>query len=309
MEISSELRNPTKWYSRLVVGVFAISFFAFISAATISIFLLYSILAPPRSQTDLSAADFPDKPGVLTFAVPGGAQRTGWFFPGLKGGPTVILCHGYGSSRGELLTLAASLQDRQYNVFLFDFTAHGENKGYSTMGFQEAGELRAAVDALAKRNDVDPTRFAIWGDNLGAYAALAVGEKDPVIRTLILESVYDRPADFFKLQVDHSGLERIPFVESMTMYAFNWQRRDDRPVPPLSAGLASTGGIHKLFLEAPEDPALARSTHKMYLLAPEPKQDDVLPQGDYASMPDDAKRIYENRVISFLLVNLPATSR
>jgi pimeloyl-ACP methyl ester carboxylesterase len=309
MEISSELRYPTKWYSKLVVAIFAIAFFTFLSTTTVSVFLLYRILAPTRSTTDLNATDFPGRPEDFAFTVPGGTQRTGWFFPGLKGAPTVILCHGYASSRGELLTLAASLQDRQYNVFLFDFLAHGENKGYSTMGFLESGELQAAVDALAKRDDVDKTHFALWGDNLGAYAALAVAEKDPVIRALILESVYDRPSDFFRLQIDHSGLERIPFLESMTMYAFNWQRRDERPVAPLSSGLASTAGIRKLFLEAPEDPALARSTHKMYLLAPDPKQDDVLAQGDYASMPDDAKRIYENRIIGFLLVNLPAIPR
>jgi pimeloyl-ACP methyl ester carboxylesterase len=309
MEISSELRYPTKWYSKLLVAVFAVTFFFFISTTTLSVFLLNRILSPTRSLTDPNLNDFPGRPEEFAFTVPGGAERSGWFFPGLKGAPTVILCHGYGSSRGELLTLATSLQDRQYNVFLFDFLGHGDSTGRSTMGYREAGELRAAVDALSKRDDVDRFRFAVWGDDLGAYAALSVAEKDPVIRALILESVYDRPSDFFKLQIEHSGLADIPFLEKMTMYAFDWQHRANKLIAPLSAGIASTAGVRKLFLEAPEDPSLARSTHKLFLLAPDPKQDDVLAQGNYAGMPDDAKRVYENRVIGFLLVNMPAISK
>jgi pimeloyl-ACP methyl ester carboxylesterase len=309
MEISSELRHPTKWYSTLVVAVIAIVFFTSLSISTVSLILLYRILSPPRSQMDLKASDFLGQPEDFVFSVPGGAQRSGWFFPGLKGAPTVILCHGYGSNRGELLTLATSLQDRQYNVFLFDFLGHGENGGYSTMGYREPGELRAAVDALARRGDVDRSRFALWGDNLGAYAALSVAEKDPVIRAVILESVYNQPVDFVRFQIERTGLDRIPFLEKATLYAFNWLHRHDPPLAPLSAGLVSLTGVYKLFLEPSDNPVLAHSTHEMYLRAPEPKQVVVLGEGNYAGMPDDAKRVYENRIMSFLLVNLPPTSQ
>jgi hypothetical protein len=34
----------------------------------------------------------------------------------------------------------------------------------------------------------------------------------------------------------------------------------------------------------------------------------VLQHGNYAGMPDDEKRKYENRVVSFFLVNLPLAS-
>lgn len=309
MEISSELRYPTKWYSKLVVAAVAIVFFSLLTTTAVSIFLLNRILSPTRSQMDLNATDFPGRPEEFSYSVPGGASRSGWFFPGLKGAPTVVLCHGYGSSRGELLTLATSLQDRQYNVFLFDFIGHGANKGQSTMGFKEVGELKAALDALARRDDVNPKSFALWGTNLGAYAALSVAENDPVVRAVILESVYDRPKDFLTLQIQHSGLAHIPLLPSMTMYAFDWEYRADRNVPPLSAGLARTAGVFKLFLEAPEDPTLAQSTRQLFILAPEPKQDAVLAQGNYAGMLDDAKRTYENRILSFLLLNLPATER
>jgi pimeloyl-ACP methyl ester carboxylesterase len=308
MDISMELRYPTKWYSKTVVAVIAIVFFTFLSTTAISVFLLYRILSPTRSQMELSATDFPGRPEEFKFSVPGGGARSGWFFPGLRGAPTIILCHGYGSARGELLTLATSLQDRQYNVFMFDFIGHGDNKGYSTMGYEEAGELKAALDSLAKRDDVDPARFGVWGVNVGAYAALAVAEQSPAIRAVVVESVFDQPSDFLKLQIDRSGLAGIPFLKGMTVRAYGWKEREYRYLPPLSVRLSRTGGVFKLFLEAPEEPKLAADTRELFLRAPDPKQDAVLTQGNYAGMQDDAKKTYENRILSFFLVYLPATS-
>jgi hypothetical protein len=109
--------------------------------------------------------------------------------------------------------------------------------------------------------------------------------------------------------IERTGLDRIPFLEKATLYAFNWLHRHDPPLAPLSAGLVSLTGVYKLFLEPSDNPVLAHSTHEMYLRAPEPKQDVVLGEGNYAGMPDDAKRVYENRIMSFLLVNLPPTSQ
>lgn len=308
MEISSELRYPTKWYSKLVVAVIAIVFFMFLSTTAISVFLLYRILSPTRSQMELSATDFPGRPEESKFSVPGGGQRSGWFFPGLRGAPTIILCHGYGSSRGEILTLATSLQDRQYNVFMFDFIGHGENKGYSTMGYEEAGELKAALETLAKRDDVDPQRFGVWGVNEGAYAALSVAEASPVIRAVAVESVYDEPSEFLRIQIDRSGLAGIPFLKAMTVRAYDWKMRDYRYVRPLSEQLPRTQGVFKLFLESPDEPRLAKDTRDLFLRAPDPKQDAVLSQGNYAGMLDDMKKTYENRILSFFLIYLPATS-
>ena len=50
-------------------------------------------------------------------------------------------------------------------------------------------ELRAAISVVAERNDVDHSRFGLWGTNIGAYAAIAVAESDPRVRAL----VWNRP--------------------------------------------------------------------------------------------------------------------
>src|SRR3984957_7240793 len=193
MSILSELRYPTRWYTRLLTAVLALLFFAVLATAGVAGFLVYRIVKPQRTSSEINLQSFPGRPDAVEFEVPGRGTREGYFFPGFRGAPTIILCHGYESSRGELLTLESALQDHQYNVFIFDFAAHGANAGISTLGYREVDEVRAAVDLLAARPDLDPTRFGLWGYNLGAYAALREAERDKRIRALVLDSVYDEP--------------------------------------------------------------------------------------------------------------------
>src|SRR5207247_6316082 len=196
MQILYELRYPNRLSTKILMALLALVFFAVLATTAIAGFLVYRIVKPQRSSTEINVASFPGRPEVLEFVVPGGAERReGWFFPGLRGAATIILCHGYESSRGELLTLESALQDHQYNVFIFDFAAHGANAGISTLGYHEAAEVRAAVDLLAARPDLDPTRFGLWGYNLGAYAALREAERDKRIRAQELESGDEEPSD------------------------------------------------------------------------------------------------------------------
>src|SRR6202790_4383545 len=137
------------------------------------------MISPSQSHSDIDLQNFPGHPQTLSYSVSGEGPRDGWFFPGLKSAPTIMLCPAYGSSRGELLTLASGPQDQQYNVFLIDVSAPGSSGGRTTLGFREVSELRAAVDAVANRGDVDANRFGAWGVNLGAYVPLAEAPNDP----------------------------------------------------------------------------------------------------------------------------------
>src|ERR1700740_1662497 len=161
MSILDELRYPRRWYTKLITVILALIFFAALSTVVIAGVLTYWIVKPQRTSSEINMASFPGRPDEVEFTVPGPkpSDRKGWFFPGLRGAPTIILCHGYQSSRGELLTLVSALQDHQYNVFVFDFAAHGANPGMTTFGYKEAEELRAAIDTLAARTDLDPANF------------------------------------------------------------------------------------------------------------------------------------------------------
>jgi pimeloyl-ACP methyl ester carboxylesterase len=310
MHILFELRYPTKWYTKLLTALLALAFFAVLATTAIAGFLVYRIVKPQRTSTEINMASFPGRPEVLDFEVPGGiGKREGWFFPGLRGAPTIILCHGYESSRGELLTLESALQDHQYNVFIFDFAAHGANAGISTLGYREAEEVRAAVDLLAVRTDVDPARFGLWGYNLGAYAALREAENDKRIRALVLDSVYDQPEQMVKVGVERNGLGGFPFMvraASLSFEYLNYAHRDD---PPVSRKLLALNGVPTLWIQAVDDPELAETTRQMFLKASEPREQAIIPHGNFVSLGDEDKRTYENRVVSFFLLRLPAAGK
>src|SRR5262250_3102290 len=192
MSILFELRYPTKWYTKLFTAIVAVVFFAGLATLAIAGFLVYRIVKPSRTSTEINMNTFPGRPDAVQFEVPApNGHREGWFFPGFRGAPTIILCHGYESSRGELLTLVSALQEHQYNVFVFDFAAHGANTGVTTLGYREGDELRKA-------------------------------EEDKRIRALILDSVYDDPEQMVKLGVERSGLATFPLMIRSTQITFGY---------------------------------------------------------------------------------------
>ena len=309
MSILSELRYPTRWYTKLVTAILALLFFAVLATAGVAGFLVYRIVKPERTSSEINLQSFPGRPDAVQFTVLNNQPREGWFFPGLRGAPTIVLCHGYSSSRAELLTLVSALQDHQYNVFLSDFAAHGGNSGATTFGYRETDELRSALDALAARNDVDPHNFGVWGYNLGAYAALREAERDSRIRALVLDSVYDTPAQMVKIGVERTGLAGFPLMIRSAEFSFELLNMPYRKEPPLSARLNALTNVPILFIQASDDPELAGIARNMFVKAPEPREQAIIGHGNFVAMNDDDKRVYENRVVSFFLTHLPATIR
>ena len=94
MGFLSQLRYPTAWYSKMVIAILALAFFGFLAAAAISGYVVYRIAMPARSHSEIDLQNFPGHPLVMSYSVPGEGQRDGWFFPGLKSAPSVILCPG-----------------------------------------------------------------------------------------------------------------------------------------------------------------------------------------------------------------------
>jgi pimeloyl-ACP methyl ester carboxylesterase len=305
MSIVDELHYPRRWYTKLLIVIFALLFFAGLATLVISGVLTYWIVKPQRTSSEINMESFPGRPDEVDFSVAGLGERRGWFFPGLRGAPTIVLLHGYESSRGELLTLVSALQDHQYNAFVFDFAAHGSNDGLTTFGYREADEVRAAIDTLAKRSDVDAHRFGVWGYNLGAYAGLREAEKDPRVRALVLDSIYDSPNQMVKVGVDRMGVGGFPMMVKSAQKCFELLNSKYKDDPPISTKLKAMAGVPMLFIQASDDLELSSITRDMFLKAPEPREQVIISHGNFVNLPDDEKRTYENGVVVFFLSRLP----
>ena len=304
MPVLSELRYSFTRFGKIFSVLLALVLFAFVSSASVSGFLLYQVLRPARNAAPFDLSVMMGRPTTFSFRSASGGSREGWFFPGLRGGPVIVVCHGYLSQRADVLTLVTALQDREFNVFLFDFIGHGTSAGMPTLGYRETAELRSAVEALATRDDVDKQHFGIWGVDMGGYAALEVAASDPRIAAIAVDDAYDDPRDMLQIEIAKSGLTALPGVRALADFGFRMIEYRFRNEPPLSSRLNRTAGIPKLFVESDDRGALADETASLFAKAPDPKM-LLRERLSYRDMSDEDRKGYESQMVNFFLQNMP----
>jgi fermentation-respiration switch protein FrsA (DUF1100 family) len=302
----SELRNPTTRRAKIIAVALAVLVFSFVTLAVVSAFFLSRVMNPLQAGETIDPTRFLGNAQSVEFQTPDGVSRSGWFFPGLRGGPVVVLCHGYKSSRAEILTLATSLQQHRYNVFAFNFSGHGESPvGYTTLGARETQELRAAVDMLSRRGDIDTSRIGLWGYSLGAYAVVQVASELSAVKAVVVDSAYPRPAAMLRLELTHLGGDVVPLVTPLAVAEFHLLSLFYGSADDLTPTLEPTAGRPKLFITGEDTPRLAAMTQQLYAQAPGPKELTELPRTNMASMIEEERRSYENVVVSFFFRTLP----
>ena len=137
----------------------------------------------------------------------GGVRLAGWYVPSGSGtgptGPTVILAHGWGSNKSNMLDRAAILHDG-YNLVLFDFRNHGQSeKSPTTQGVREGGDLRAILDWLEEAKA--PEQIAVLGVSMGGASALSAAAGDHRVDAVIAESVHATLANAAQARLERSG--------------------------------------------------------------------------------------------------------
>jgi len=302
MAVLAELRYPTTPIAKVFSGLFALILFCFVAVTSVSGFLIYQMVRPTRTPNSFDLTVMMGHPTSLSFPLADGTSREGWFFPGQRGAPTIIVAHGYREQRADVLTLVTALQEQQFNAFLFDFAGHGTSPGVTTLGYKETGELRSAVQTLSTRDDVDPKRFGLWGANMGGYAALRLATSDPRIGAVAVDNAYADPRDMVQVQVSRSGLTALPGVSLFSDAGFRLLNFSFRHEPPIR--IEMTQGLPKLFIESDDQSRLSDLVVRLFNNAPEPKQ-LLRYRLSYADMSDEDRKNYENQMVNFFLQSLP----
>jgi pimeloyl-ACP methyl ester carboxylesterase len=299
----TEVRNPTTGRGKAIAVTLAVLFFSLLTVGVVSGFFLARALNPGLQGGETTdPTRLLGNAQTLEFTTPNGKLHSGWFFPGLRGAPVIVICHGYKSSREEILTLGTSLQQHRYNVFAFNFAGHGESPDpYTTLGYKESEELQAAVDMLSQRADIDAQRIGLWGYSMGGYAAVQVATRTPAVKAVAVDSVYPHPTAL--LQIELRGLpflSTVAAVEFRVLSLFVGGFGGD-----LTSDINALAGTPKLFIVADDAPELANTTRQLYGTAPGPKDLITLPRTNMSALLAEERRGYENVVVSFFLDNLP----
>jgi alpha-beta hydrolase superfamily lysophospholipase len=105
---------------------------------------------------------------------------------------TLLSLGGFDSTGEELyfFAAAAALQ-RGYNVLTFEGPGQGEPLRVGHLPARPDYEvpIRAAVDYLLMRSEVDPERIALMGTSLGGYYAARAAAFEPRVKALIIHGV------------------------------------------------------------------------------------------------------------------------
>jgi uncharacterized protein len=128
----------------------------------------------------------------VTFTTADGVRLAGWWVPGTDPS-AVVLLHGSGETRSDVLDHLATLSSLGHGVLAFDARGHGESGGRAMdLGWFGDLDVRGAVDHLSGRSDVDPDRIAIVGLSMGGEEALGAAASDPRLRAVVGEGVTAR---------------------------------------------------------------------------------------------------------------------
>ncbi|MCH9022431.1 MAG: alpha/beta fold hydrolase [Planctomycetes bacterium] len=199
--------------------------------------VVYSSVHPP---TDESFTLTPEGMGLYTEAVnftsQDGSLLNGWYIPSLNAAevleegdlallrkrPGVVLCHGIGATREQLLGLAAYLNSRGAEVLLFDFRSCGlsENSARS-FGINERDDVLAAVNFLRSINSVDPQKIIVIGQDMGAVAALRAAGLDHTIAAVVMADAHADLRSAVSMKLAGTGVGNGAFNKALTT-SFMW---------------------------------------------------------------------------------------
>ncbi len=306
--IFAALRYPETAFGKTLQRIVPIILLVVLLILGFSGFATYRILVPPRLEETIDPSSFLLRNYLsLPFSASGKNSMEGWYIPSIRGAPVVFLCHGYKSNRSELLTLASTFQENGYNLFLFDFRGHGNSPvSMSTLGLRETTDLRAAIETITARPDVDSNRAGIWGVSLGAFVALSAAVQSEKIRTLVVDSPFESPHSFLEMQtasvlgienIIFSKLARLGFMVANLPKLYN----DGE----LFGLLPELRNRDKLFITNEETRLLEMQTLKVFNHTPQPKELLRLKHSKTSILYDVERKNYENIVVEFFKKHLP----
>jgi len=123
-----------------------------------------------------------------------GIRLAAWYLPG-ENRAAVVLLHGAGSTRSNVLDEATVLAAHGFGVLLVDARGHGDSGGRAMdFGWYGDRDIEAATRFLAGRADVDRGRIAVMGMSMGAEEALGASGTNSLIKAVVAEGATARSA-------------------------------------------------------------------------------------------------------------------
>jgi pimeloyl-ACP methyl ester carboxylesterase len=267
----------------------------------ISGFFALKLTGPARRPFGTTPERFLSAYENVHFPAQDGLSLSGWFVPCAGAKQAVLLLHGHGSTRTQMLARAKLLHDHGYAVLLYDARGHGESEGsLVSFGWFEANDLLGALDWLRTRGF---TEFGCIGVSQGGATVAFAAAKLRDVHWVVLESTYptmrnavDRRFRLtFGLPGWLAGSAMIPFAAwHLGVSVDRISPRDFVAKLPCPV-LVMNGDRDKDTF--PED------AREFFASAREPKSFWLVPGAGHVDLYGFAKGDYERRLLDFISVH------
>jgi uncharacterized protein len=269
------------------------------------------ILWPPKmSRNEVFPEQFGLRYEKVAFPTKDGLELKGWWLPSPNGPAetrTLLMCHGWGDNKGELLKFTHYLNEKAgFNLLYFDFRSHGESDGeMTTMGYFEMIDFAAAMDYLRKHRPASLARLGVFGLSMGASVSTLSIPSHPEIKAAVLESPFH---DYRRVVRQWAWNHfKIPYIPLVWLTLLILKYRGVRDVDSYSAikfvkkiaprPLLIVGGSADALM--PE-----RDVRKLFGEALDPKQLWIIPGAMHAKCYEAGGLEYETRISGFFARNL-----
>lgn len=238
----------------------------------------------------------------VQFRSGSGSTIQGWFSPGRAGSGAIVLLHGIGASRQDMIGRARFLASTGFSLLLIDFRGHGDSTGgRSTYGGLESRDALAAVEFLRRASPGE--RIGVVGISMGGAAAL-LGPAPLPVQALVLESVYptidDGVRDRLRAWFGPIGPALAPMVMRWIFPRDGIAATDLRPIDRIQEQTAPV-----FVLAGGADPYTPPSESRaLFERAPEPKAFWSVEGAGHVDLHEFAGAEYESRIGAFLARHL-----
>lgn len=265
----------------------------------VSAFFAWRLTSPLRRVVGDIPPELAGFAESVTFPARDGLKLSGWFVPSKDSHKAVVLLHGNGSSRRQMVARARLFHDAGFATLLYDARGHGLSEGTMvSAGWHETADLLGALDFLRSKG---LTEFGCLGASQGGATILLAAERlPPEVHWVIVESVYPTIRDAldrrFRMDVRLpgwlAGALFVPFAEMRLGISV------DRISPINHIGKLRCPVF--VLSGAADQHTLSSSTEALFAAASQPKDLWLVPDAKHVDLYGFNQQTYANRILAFV---------
>ena len=177
-------------------------------------FGVYATNAPHPVLGTSTPAQFGMSFEEIALMTEDGVELSAWYVEG-DNGAGIVMLHGAGSTKANLVEHASILAERGYSLLLLDARGHGASEGpIMDWGWFAAADVAPAIEFLDERTD---GRIGLFGLSMGGESAITSAAVDERIAAVVSEGAGNRTTADVAAHAE-SLMGRIAVAQSWLTY-------------------------------------------------------------------------------------------